>query len=98
MSMREWLDQFSDDIAGGEEGEGLLVMDGYDDCIIGVGQRFTDWFVVYDFEKVIAKLMSDGMSRDEAVEFHTYNQLGAWIGPRTPVFIHVPQTGEPSEA
>lgn len=79
--------QFVDDFAADNDVE-LLVMDGHDDAILGVGQRFTDYFVVYDFEKVIAKLMSDGMTRDEAVEFHAFNQVGAWVGPGTPVFVH----------
>lgn len=82
---RDFVNRFADDT-----GIELLVMDGHDDAIIGVGQRFTDHFVVYDFEKVIAKLMEDGMTRDEAVEFHEFNQVGAWVGPRTPVFLHLP--------
>jgi hypothetical protein len=88
---REFVDRFSDEHFG--EGEdGLLVMDGFDDCIIGVGQRFTDHFVVYDLKKVIAKLMEQGMSEEEAIEFHEFNQLGAWVGPGTPVFLHFPES------
>ena len=87
---REMVDRFSAETFGEDE-EGLLVMDGFDECIVGVGQRFTDYFVIYDFKKVIAKLMEDGMSYDEAVEFHEFNQLGAWVGPRAPVFLHMPQ-------
>lgn len=87
---REFVDRFSDERFGEDE-DGLLVMDGFDDCIIGVGQRFTDCFVIYDFKKVIEKLMSDGMTEEEAEEYHQYNQVGAWIGPRTPVFVHLPE-------
>lgn len=88
---REFVDRFSDEHFG--EGEdGLLVMDGFDDCIIGVGQRFTDHFVIYDLRKVLDKLMADGMSEEEAIEFHEFNQLGAWVGPRTPVFLHLPES------
>ena len=82
-----------------EAGIELLVMDGHDDAIIGVGQRFTDYFVVYDLKKVISKLMEDGMTYEEAVEFHEFNQVGAWVGPRTPVFLHTPvidDVGEPA--
>jgi hypothetical protein len=65
-----------------------LVMDGYDDCIAGVLQRFgMPLIVVYDKEKVIQKLMDDGMTCDEAHEFFEYNQLGAWMGEGTPAFI-----------
>lgn len=88
--MREWIDKFSDKLAVDGDEEGLMVMDGYDDCIIGIGQRFNDYAVVYDFDRVIAKLMADGLTRDEAVEFHEFNQLGAWVGDRTPIFLHTP--------
>lgn len=65
-----------------------LVMDGYDDCIAGVLQRFgMPLIVVYDKEKVIQKLVDDGMTCDEAHEFFEYNQLGAWMGEGTPAFI-----------
>jgi hypothetical protein len=63
-------------------------MDGYDDCIIGMSQRFnSDPLIAYDVEKILNKLMKDGMSRDEAREFFEYNQIGAWVGENTPVFI-----------
>jgi hypothetical protein len=67
----------------------LLVMDGYDDCIVGVVERFgQDPIVCYDKYKVIQKLQDDGgMSRDEAVEFFHFNQFGAWMGDLTPCFL-----------
>jgi len=67
----------------------LLVMDGYDDCIVGVVERFgQDPIVCYDKYKVIEKLQDDGgMSRDEAVEFFHFNHLGAWMGDLTPCFL-----------
>jgi hypothetical protein len=66
----------------------LLVMDGFDDCILGICDRFGgDQFVVYDYAKVIAKLESMGMTHDEAVEYHEFNQLGAYVGDHTPAFM-----------
>ena len=66
----------------------LLRMDGYDDCVIGVARIFSgDPFLVYDREKVIEKLMSDGMEYEEAEEFHEFNQAGAWLGEGTPAFL-----------
>lgn len=88
--MREFIDEFSDRLSEDDEKGGLLVMDGFDEAIIGIGQRFSDYAVVYDFAKVIAKLMADGMTEGEAIEFHEYNQLGAWVGDRTPIFLHLP--------
>lgn len=67
----------------------MLKMDGYDDCIIGVFDRCgQEPLLCYDPEKVIAKLMDQGMDRDEAVEFFHFNQAGAWMGEGTPGFLY----------
>ncbi len=66
----------------------LMVMDGYDDCIVGVVERFGQSPIVcYDREKVIAANMKDGMDYEEAVEFFEFNQIGAWLGDSTPCFL-----------
>ena len=66
----------------------MLTMDGFDDCIIGVVERYgQNPIVCYDKEKVIQRLESDGMDRDEAEEFFYYNQIGAWMGDATPCFL-----------
>jgi hypothetical protein len=66
----------------------LLLMDGFDDCIIGICESFGGESVVaYDYDRVIASLESQGMTYEEAVEFHEFNQAGAYVGERTPVFI-----------
>jgi hypothetical protein len=66
----------------------LLKMDGFDDCIVGICERFgMEAVLAYDRDKVIAKLIADGMTADEAEEFFQYNQIGAWMGKKTPVFV-----------
>lgn len=66
----------------------LFLMDGFDDCILGVGTRFgSESFVIYDYDRVIARLQSYGMTYYEAVEYHEYNQLGAYVGEHTPAFM-----------
>ena len=68
--------------------EEVMVMDGYDDCVIGVLERFgTEPIILYDKDKVIEKLVADGLTLEEAVEFYEYNQLGSWVGDRTPGFL-----------
>lgn len=65
-----------------------MAMDGYDDCIAGVLERYgMDQIIVYDKEKIITRHMDDGMTHEEAVEYFEYNQLGAWVGDGTPAFI-----------
>ena len=69
--------------------EKLIKADGFDDCIIGVSHRYGEPFILaYDEEKVIKKLMKrDKMTRQDALEFYTYNIIGSWVGKKTPVFI-----------
>ena len=71
-----------------DAGEPLLKMDGFDDCIAGVVERFgQEPIVCYDKSKVIDQMISEGMTEEEAVEFFEYNQIGAWVGERTPCFL-----------
>ena len=69
--------------------ENALIMDGYNDCVIGVLERFgMEPIVLYDKEKVIQKLIDDGCdSYEGALEYYEFNQLGAWIGDKTPGFL-----------
>jgi len=71
------------------EHEGLLKMDGYDDCIVGIVERFgQDSYFIYDKELVLANLQKNGsMSYEDALEYYEYNQLGAYVGERTPGFL-----------
>jgi hypothetical protein len=78
-SREELAEQFGDDI---------LLMDGFDDCVVGVVEQFgRPPIVCYDREKVIRKMVADGMTYEEAEEFFEYNQIGAWVGDRTPCFL-----------
>jgi|TARA_R110001599_G_scaffold284932_1_gene487143 hypothetical protein len=69
--------------------ESALTMDGYDDCAIGILERYgMECIVIYDKEKVIEKLMANECdSYEEALEFYEYNQLGGWHGDMTPGFL-----------
>jgi hypothetical protein len=72
-----------------DEHPDCLLMDDYDDCIIGICHSFGhEPRVAYDRSKVIKKLMAkDNMTEEEATEFHEFNQAGAYVGETTPVFI-----------
>jgi hypothetical protein len=62
----------------------VLLADGFDDALIGIGQQLTLYLAVYDYDKCVEILMTrDGMSRDDAIEFMEVNV----VGPRTPVFV-----------
>lgn len=65
----------------------LLTCDGMDDAILGIGQRFNSYFVVYDRELAVKSLMTGGMNREDAEEFFEFNTVGAWVGEATPCFV-----------
>lgn len=86
-----------DDLAE-QYGEDLLFMDtfggddsekgGFDDCIVGVVERFgTEPVICYDRGAVIAKLVSDGLIEELAEEWYSYNMIGSWMGDKTPCFL-----------
>ena len=69
--------------------EPMMQADGFDEAIIGltdgVGGQLN---LVYDIEKCLKILMSrDGMDREEALEFFTFNVSGAYVGKGTPIFV-----------
>ena len=61
----------------------------FDRAIIGVMTSYgsNNLVIAYDYDKVIKANMKDGMTYDEAVEWFEYNQIGAYVGEYTPVFI-----------
>ena len=69
--------------------ENALLMDGFDDCVVGILERFgMERIILYDKDLVIQKLMDGGIdSYEGALEFYEYNQLGGWHGDRTPGFL-----------
>lgn len=78
----EWID---------ETFEMIIYPDGFEDCIVGVGERCGGPPVaVLDIEKMFKKLEKQGMTHDEAVEYFEFNVLGAHVGEQNPVYMHVP--------
>ena len=67
----------------------LVTMDGFDNCLVGVVERFgQNAIACYDKAKVLKKLEKEGMSANEAEEFFYFNQLGSWVGENTPCFLN----------
>tara|TARA_R100001086_G_scaffold217670_1_gene134144 strand:+ start:377 stop:763 length:387 start_codon:yes stop_codon:yes gene_type:complete len=70
------------------EDEGVLLADGFEEALIGIGHRFTLAVAVYDRQKCLDILMSrDGMTDEEAEEYLSFNVEGAFMGEHTPVFV-----------
>jgi hypothetical protein len=79
----------------------LLFMDNpenYDKAIIGVIEGAgVSAAVAYDYEKVINANIDQGMTEEEAIEHFEFNQLGAYVGEHTPVFVHNYNKGEEND-
>lgn len=70
------------------EGTDALFADGFDDAIVGIGERCgQEAVVVYDTESCIRSLEAQGLEHDEAAEYFYFNVAGAWVGPTTPLFL-----------
>ena len=84
MPTREQIDAFADNIA-----EPLLLMDGFDEAFVGTSRRGNEpTLAVYAWELMVDVLMQrDNMEYEEAVEYISYNCIGAWVGERTPIIV-----------
>ena len=65
----------------------MMFMDGFDNCLIGTVMLGTKVVACYDVALVIKQHMSDGMTEDEAWEYFEFNQLSAYVGDNSPVFL-----------
>jgi len=62
----------------------------YDDCVIGIGYRFSAGpLAVYSIPKILKVMQGWGMDDQEAQEFFEYNTIGCWMGDGTPIFVHL---------
>lgn len=79
-------DDLFDDLA--EENPEALLADGFESCLLGYTCNHHHPVVaVYDLGLCVRKLMDDGLSEDEAVEYLSFNTLGAYVGPDGPLFV-----------
>jgi len=63
-----------------------LFADGFDDAIVGLGSCFNSYKVIYDKKRVI-QILSQDMTEEEALEYFSFNIIGAYVGEETPVFL-----------
>lgn len=55
--------------------------------LLGYCERFDHTFPLYDLDGLVVMMMRDGMSYEEALEYYSYNFVGAWTGEDTPGFF-----------
>lgn len=68
----------------------MLVANGFDDAIIGVGARPNlGPLICYDYVRCVEILMRDQeMTHEEAEEWMDFNVVSAWMGEGTPIFVY----------
>ena len=64
-----------------------LLQDGLDSACIGFTYYGDHCLAVYDETRCIEALESQGMNREEAVEYYYFNVSGAYVGEQTPIFV-----------
>jgi hypothetical protein len=70
-----------------ELAEGAVILDGFDDCIVGISEEFGNGpKIIYSKNKIIQKLMV-GIDYEEALDYYYYNILGGYFGEQNPIFL-----------
>jgi len=67
-----------ENLEGGPMDDDILVADGFEAALIGVGRRCGQPDIaVYDEDKCIEVLMAQGMEREEAMEHFEFHVVGS---------------------
>jgi len=66
-----------------------LLIDGHDDALIGIGGAFNQRAAVYDRQKILDQLVTEGLTVEEADEYISYNIESAIVGERTPIIVEM---------
>lgn len=81
---RDWINEQVDNIGATD----VLLADGHDHAIVGLLVKPNGGAAVaYSTREVIAGLVADGMSENDATEHFWFNIAGAYVGPGTPIFV-----------
>lgn len=82
----DWAAQMKQELT--EENPEALLADGFDDALIGItANHHHPAVAVYDLDECIRIVMQDGSTEEEAVEYLSFNTLGAYVGEHGPLFI-----------
>ena len=67
--------------------EDFLIADGFDDSVVGVEPLTMR--LIYDMNKMIETLISQGMSYEDAIEYLEFNTWTAYVGEKTPIYVNI---------
>ena len=66
--------------------EEILKADGFDEAVIGIDEH--SMRLVYSVKLCIEKLITEGMSMEDAIDYFNFNVSGAYVGEKTPIWCH----------
>lgn len=67
--------------------EGTILLEGFDDCIVGVTEEFGNGIrILYSRDKILESLQKD-MTEEDSIEYYYYNIVGGYFGDRNPIFL-----------
>lgn len=70
--------------------EETLLADGFDEAIVGSGERGGVEIVIYDYGKSVEILVErDEMTEEDAYDHMGFNVVGSWVGDGTPMWVHM---------
>lgn len=74
-----------------ENATGAIILDGFDEAIIGLVEEFGNGpRILYSRDKILEILQTrDEMSLEDALEFYDFNILGMFAGDQNPVMLYV---------
>ena len=79
----QFLEQVSDQL-----NPNAKKIDGFDNCIVGVGNQYTkEPLLIYDERLIWEQLVDEGMEPEEAWDHMAFNIAGAWVGEGTPIIM-----------
>ena len=87
---RDQIVEFIEDVYPAVDWEDIVLFDDIPEAFMGIAERFgREPVAAYDYDKCIEIYMEDGCTYEEAEEHFGFNVIGAWVGDRTPVFLHL---------
>lgn len=79
------IERFKEDLE-----EETLLADGFDEAIVGSGERGGVEIVIYDYGKSVEILVErDEMTEEDAYDHMGFNVIGSWVGDGTPMWVHM---------
>jgi len=72
-----------------EFAEDAVILDGFDNCIIGITEEFgVGPRILYSKDMILETLTENqNMTYHESLEYYEYNILGLYAGEQTPIFL-----------